>query len=119
MLILVIMLIVRNSSDYTYFGLNSRAFLRHIGLFHELPVGALTVSILGLYTDIWAYMRTIMGTGYWLALSWAYLTVMGQVPTSSTRQDQYEYRCMVSLFKTVYVMVPWNSCRCSCGLRVF
>jgi hypothetical protein len=48
----LIMTIVRNSCVLYIFGFNSRVFLRHIGLFMQLPVGALTVSILGLYTDI-------------------------------------------------------------------
>jgi hypothetical protein len=44
------MTLVQYSCTFMYFGFNSRAFLRHIGLFRETPVGALTVYVLGLYT---------------------------------------------------------------------
>jgi hypothetical protein len=48
----LIMTIVRNSYDYAYFGIVEYGILRHISRIRETPVGALTVSILGLYTDI-------------------------------------------------------------------
>jgi predicted GH43/DUF377 family glycosyl hydrolase len=53
-----------------------------------------------------------MGTGYILCLSWAYLVVMGQQPTSSTN-SVIVYAYAVSLFKTAYVLVSWNSYMCA------
>ena len=46
MLIMVIMLILHYSSDYTSFGFNSRVFLRDIRHFNELSYRALGVCIL-------------------------------------------------------------------------
>ena len=63
--------IVRNYCIYCVFGFNSRAFLRHIGLFRETPVGALTVCV-WLYLVLKSANTGIIGAyghGYWLLVN--------------------------------------------------
>ena len=75
--------IVQYSCVFTYSGLNSRAFLRHIGIFMQLPVGALTVSIWAYILEMYANMG---GHGYWLLVEQGiglyYLVLGHQLPNT-------------------------------------